>query len=72
MLVGNLVAIGFSALVTITMSLISPDNYDWQTTREIPMIDDSETGTCPPPDYVCLVDSAVADFTQNFPLLYVP
>jgi hypothetical protein len=45
MLIGNLVAILFSALVTTTISLIWPDNYDYKSMREIPMVDDSETGT---------------------------
>jgi Na+/proline symporter len=44
MLIGNLVAILFSALVTTTISLIWPDNYDYKSMREIPMVDDSETG----------------------------
>ena len=44
MLVGNLVAILFSALIVVVVSLIRPDNYDWKSTREIAMIDDSETG----------------------------
>lgn len=49
MLVGNLVAIFFSALVSTTISLIWPSNYDWKSMREIPMIDDNETGAaCSP------------------------
>ena len=44
MLVGNLVAILFSALVTTVISLIWPDNYTWDTTREIAMVDDQDTG----------------------------
>ena len=45
MLLGNLVAILFSAAIVITVSLIKPDNYDWKGTREIAMVDDAETGT---------------------------
>ena len=45
MLLGNLVAILFSALIVVVVSLIKPDNYDWKGTREIAMVDDSETGT---------------------------
>ena len=45
MLLGNLVAILFSAAIVITVSLIKPDNYDWKSTREIAMVDDAETGT---------------------------
>lgn len=44
MLTGNLVAIFSSGIITTIVSLIKPDNYDWQTTREIPMVDDTETG----------------------------
>jgi hypothetical protein len=50
MLIGNLVAILFSGFVTTVIALMKPDNYDWQTTREIPMVDDSVTGVCPPSD----------------------
>ncbi len=48
MLVGNLVAILFSALVTTSISLIWPSHYDWKSMREIPMIDDNETGAARP------------------------
>ena len=44
MLVGNLVAILFSALVTTVISLIWPDNYTWDGTRQIAMVDDQDTG----------------------------
>ena len=44
MLLGNLVAILFSAFIVVVVSLIKPDNYDWKSTREIAMVDDSETG----------------------------
>ncbi|EIE20547.1 urea active transporter-like protein [Coccomyxa subellipsoidea C-169] len=44
MLIGNLVAIFSSGIICTVMSLIKPDAYDWQTTREIPMVDDTETG----------------------------
>lgn len=49
MLVGNLAAIVVSGVVCTVWSLMSPDAYDWQTTREIPMIDDNETGAGPSP-----------------------
>ena len=44
MLIGNLVAILFSAFVTTVISLIWPDNYDYKSMKEIPMVDDNETG----------------------------
>ena len=44
MLLGNLVAILFSAFIVVVVSLCKPDNYDWKTTREIAMVDDSESG----------------------------
>ncbi len=49
MLVGNLVAIFSSGIICTVISLIKPDAYDWQTTREIPMVDDTETGARPTP-----------------------
>lgn len=44
MLTGNLVAIFSSGIICTVISLIKPDSYDWQTTREIPMVDDTDTG----------------------------
>ena len=44
MLLGNLVAILFSAFIVVVVSLCKPDNYDWKTTREIAMVDDSHSG----------------------------
>ncbi len=44
MLTGNLFAIFGSAIICTAWSLVQPDAYDWQTTREIPMVDDNETG----------------------------
>eukprot|EP00775_Hariotina_reticulata_P012232 gene12232-12370_t len=40
MLAGNVVAIGFSGLVCVVLSLIKPQNYDWALMKEIPMIED--------------------------------
>lgn len=40
MLAGNVVAIGFSGLVCIVVSLIKPQNYDWALMKEIPMIEE--------------------------------
>jgi hypothetical protein len=40
MLAGNVVAIGFSGLVCVVVSLIKPQNYDWALMKEIPMIED--------------------------------
>ena len=40
MLGGNLAAIFVSMFVHVGMSLAKPDNYDWQTTREIALVDD--------------------------------
>mmetsp|Transcript_12928 Transcript_12928/g.37979 ORF Transcript_12928/g.37979 Transcript_12928/m.37979 type:complete len:660 (+) Transcript_12928:45-2024(+) len=40
MLAGNLVAICFSGLVTVIGSLISPENYDFATMRQIPLVEE--------------------------------
>jgi Na+/pantothenate symporter len=40
MLGGNLAAIFVSAIVCTIMSLIKPQNYDWQTTREIALVEE--------------------------------
>lgn len=42
MLAGNVVAICFSGLVCVTLSLIKPQNYDWALMKEIPMIESDE------------------------------
>jgi len=42
MLAGNVVAIGFSGLVCVVLSLIKPQNYDWALMKEIPMIESDE------------------------------
>jgi len=42
MLAGNVVAIGFSGLVCVVVSLIKPQNYDWALMKEIPMIESDE------------------------------
>lgn len=40
MLAGNVVAIGFSGLLCVVISLIKPQNYDWALMKEIPTIED--------------------------------
>lgn len=42
MLAGNVVAIGLSAVVCITVSLIRPQNFDWALMKEIPMVEHDE------------------------------
>lgn len=39
MLTGNLVAICFSGIVCTVVSLIDPDDYDWESTRNIRMVE---------------------------------
>ena len=43
MLGGNLAAIFVSAFVCIIMSIMKPQNYDWQTTREIALVEEDGT-----------------------------
>jgi len=45
MLGGNLASIIISAIVCVVISLIKPQDYDWQTTREIALVE--EDGTTP-------------------------
>jgi Na+/proline symporter len=40
MLAGNVTAIGFSALLCTVISLIKPQNFDWELMKEIPMVED--------------------------------
>uniref|UniRef100_A0A383W3Q7 Urea active transporter n=1 Tax=Tetradesmus obliquus TaxID=3088 RepID=A0A383W3Q7_TETOB len=40
MLAGNVVAIGFSGLLCVVISLLKPQNYDWALMKEIPTIED--------------------------------
>ncbi|KAI8807926.1 Sodium:solute symporter family-domain-containing protein [Cladochytrium replicatum] len=40
MLAGNLVSLGASAIVSIVVSLIKPDNYDWESTKAIAQVYD--------------------------------
>ena len=70
MLIGNLVAILFSALVTTTISLIWPDNYDYKSMREIPMVDDSETGAPALP--FRLIGSLAPAMCLGTPQLHLP
>lgn len=39
MLTGNLVAICLSGIVCVAVSLVNPDNYDWESTRQIKMVE---------------------------------
>ncbi|CAN0211982.1 unnamed protein product [Ectocarpus sp. 6 AP-2014] len=39
MLTGNLIAICFSGIVCIAVSLADPDDYDWESTRNIAMVE---------------------------------
>lgn len=41
MLAGNLVAIFGSLIICAVISLMNPQNYDWQTTREIATVDEA-------------------------------
>jgi hypothetical protein len=42
MLTGNIVAICFSGLVCIVVSMLSPQNYNWADMKEIPTIEEQE------------------------------
>lgn len=44
MLAGNLAAILISAFVCIVVSLIKPDNFDWEATRNLKMVEEEWTG----------------------------
>lgn len=47
MLAGNLVSICSSAVISTVVSLLSPDNCDWSTTRAIPLIEDDPNAHIP-------------------------
>ena len=56
MLAGNLAAILISAFVCIVVSLIKPDNFNWDATRNLKMVEEEWTGAqC----VRCTVDSRV-------------
>ena len=44
MLAGNLAAILISAFVCIVVSLIKPDNFNWDATRNLQMVEEEWTG----------------------------
>jgi Na+/proline symporter len=44
MLAGNLASILISAFICITVSLIKPDNFDWEATRNLKMVEEEWTG----------------------------
>jgi SSS family transporter len=54
MLAGNVVAIGSSGIIHALFSLAKPQNYDWQTMKEIKMLEDDQRGLDP------------ADFSDEF------
>lgn len=45
MLVGNLFAILSSGFIVIVMSMMNPDDYNWESTKAIPMIIEGDTDT---------------------------
>lgn len=47
MLAGNLVSIGLSVVVCVVISLIKPQNYTWDTTRQIKMIEEDGSHIIP-------------------------
>ncbi len=50
MLAGNLASILISMFVCITVSLIRPDNFDWEATRNLKMVEEESTGAAPFPE----------------------
>ncbi|CAM9212257.1 unnamed protein product [Sphacelaria rigidula] len=51
MLTGNLVAICLSGIVCIAISLANPDDYDWESTRQIRMVETSDNAWYNDVDY---------------------
>mmetsp|Transcript_24849 Transcript_24849/g.32462 ORF Transcript_24849/g.32462 Transcript_24849/m.32462 type:complete len:315 (+) Transcript_24849:1-945(+) len=47
MLTGNLVAILSSGFVCTVMSLVNPDNYDFESTKQIKQVENDESGLTP-------------------------
>ena len=52
MLAGNLAAILISAFVCIVVSLIKPDNFNWDATRNLKMVEEEWTGAITSPSVV--------------------
>jgi len=46
-LVGNCVAIGASATIHVVCSLIKPQNYDYESMKQIKMLEDDQSGLAP-------------------------
>lgn len=47
MLTGNLVAICLSGLIVVVWSLLDPDDYDYVSMKNIPLVEDAFTGVTP-------------------------
>ncbi|CAN0316081.1 unnamed protein product [Ascophyllum nodosum] len=68
MLVGNLVAICFSGIVCITVSLMDPDDYDWESTRNIRMVETYDNAWFNDVDYNEATLTAAKNWIMKFGL----
>ena len=53
MLTGNIVAICFSGLVCIVVSMLNPQDFDWNLLKEIPTIEEQAEVRAPAGTYAC-------------------
>jgi hypothetical protein len=53
MLTGNIVAICFSGLVCIVVSMLNPQDFDWNILKEIPTIEEMAEVSCPAGLRIC-------------------
>merc|ERR1719399_723683 len=44
MLAGNVFSIGISWFICMGQALVAPDDYDWQSLKEIALLDDDQSG----------------------------
>jgi urea-proton symporter len=58
MLAGNLASILISAFICITVSLIKPDNFDWEATRNLKMVEEEWTGAQRVQSIACIATSS--------------
>ena len=68
MLIGNLVAICFSGIVCIAVSLMDPDDYDWESTRNIRMVETYDNAWFNDVDYNEATLTAAKNWIMKFGL----
>ncbi len=65
MLAGNVVAIGMSGIICVVVSLIKPQNYNWELMKEIPLLEDD------PNAHLCDGDASPEALTRALKYTYM-